>query len=51
MNIDLVSHALTARLLAAIADDADEATLKAALAAFPSIIAEMLGSLKAMAAS
>jgi hypothetical protein len=42
MNIDLLSHALTAKLIAAIAEDADEATIKAALEAFPRIITEVL---------
>jgi hypothetical protein len=44
MNIDLLSHALAAKLILAIADDADEATIKAALEAFPRIIAEMLAN-------
>lgn len=42
MNIDILSHALAAKLILAIADDADEATVKAALEAFPRIIAELL---------
>ena len=35
MNVDLLSHALAAKLILAIAEDADEATIKAALEAFP----------------
>ena len=42
MNIDTLAHALTARLLIALADDADEATLKAAMSTFPAIIREAL---------
>jgi hypothetical protein len=42
MNISLVSHAIAMKLLAAIADEADETTLKTAMASFPAIIAEVL---------
>lgn len=42
MNIDLLSHALAAKLIMAIAEEADESTIKTALEAFPRIIAEMM---------
>lgn len=42
MSIDLLSHALAAKLIMAISDEADEATLKSALEAFPRIIAEVM---------
>lgn len=45
MNLDLLSHALAAKLILAIADDADEATVKTALATFPPIIAELLATI------
>ena len=42
MNINLLSHALTAKLIMAIAEEADESTIKTALEAFPRIIAEVM---------
>lgn len=43
--IDLLAHACAAKLVAAIAEDADEAVLKAAVGEFPAIVAEMMREL------
>lgn len=42
MSIELLSNALALKLIASIADDADEGTLKFALLSFPALIAEAL---------
>jgi hypothetical protein len=43
--VDLLAHACAAKLVAAIAEDADEAVLKTAVSEFPAIVEAMMREL------